>query len=179
MQKKTQEITFDLPEDTILIDVIDEILKNNNLEETAENFFNLLDDSHTLIIQNTAIAMVEKVDSQTAITEDLTKKLGITQQTAEKIIMEINQKLIPYAKIINPEEETRHLQVVSGAREIEPTIKKVNHINVEENAKINAETKKFTDEVKRISQENRDKKFNVGKFSEEKKGSDQYREPIE
>ncbi len=42
---KSKKIIFDVPGDTDMVDVIDEILKNNGIEETLDEFENALENN--------------------------------------------------------------------------------------------------------------------------------------
>ncbi len=101
-----KKIIFDLPEDITIISVIDEILKNNGLAESAQEFLDRDDNNEEprlIIVRDAALTMAEKKVPENKITELLQEHLKISKETAEKIVNDINQKLIPYAKIIDLE----------------------------------------------------------------------------
>ena len=106
MINNNKKIIFDLPEDITIINVIDEILKNNGLAESAQEFLDRDDNNEEprlIIVRDAALTMAEKKVPENKITELLQEHLKTSKETAEKIVNDINQKLIPYAKIIDLE----------------------------------------------------------------------------
>lgn len=101
---KNQRIIFDLPESADAISVIDEILENNDLKEGVEEFFNKSIKGvspRKITIRDATIDIFQKKTSEKKLVELLVKQLEISKQVAENIIKDINEKLIPYAKIID------------------------------------------------------------------------------
>ncbi len=206
---KNQRISFILPPETTLLEVINEILKKNGLEESSKDYFNKFVkgiESRTIIIRDATISLFQRKASEKTITELLGKHLKISKEKAEKIIQDVSQKLIPFAKIINSENELNNKdQVVklkeellkkikadennpisvSEEKDTHMHIKKVPITNLEKNAE-NIEEDIGSQEIEEDigSQENeiieeKNKKFGDNKFKEERKGSDTYREPVE
>jgi len=129
-EKINQKIVFNLPEEITTIDVIDEILKSHGLEENSKDFFNKIiaeeelgKESKVSIIKDVAVLIVQKKIPENKIVELLGKHLEIPQETAEKIIQDIKEKLVPYAKVIDLEKESiereRRKQEAEKQREIE------------------------------------------------------------
>lgn len=97
-------ISFVLPEDITVIEIIDNILKNNNLEESDDEFIDKDERGikpRLIILRDAAIDIFQKEISDKKIVELLAKQLDTSKQVAENIIKDINEKLIPYAKIID------------------------------------------------------------------------------
>ncbi len=105
---ENKKTVFVVPEETSLIDIISEILKNNNLEESAKEF-NDKDDQdiepRAFIILDAAFTIAEKKIPDGKLAEFLANHLGISVEIAIKIVQEIHRKIIPFAKIDNTEEE--------------------------------------------------------------------------
>jgi len=107
--------TFLLPEDLTILDVIFEILKNNNLEETESEMVKKVSQnqpSNFIIVREIASSLAGKKVSEKDASLGLQEQLKITDGTAKKIISDINQKLMPYAKTINfVQEENKKIQI--------------------------------------------------------------------
>lgn len=169
INQNNQNINFDLPEETDLIDVIYEILSKNNIKDSPEKWAkreNNHKESQAVIIKNAAVVLFKKIAPDEKVVELLQKHLDIPQETAKNILTDIKLKLIPYAKT----DTIKQPLVPTGVKSTE--IK-----SVEENAKINQENKKFTEENKNIILKNTPTK--PPQIITEKKGPDTYREPIE
>lgn len=161
-----KRIIFDLMGETTVPDIIDEVLSMNGLKESPKEFFNKSIkgiEPRKVIIRDTALALVEKKVPEKKLVELLAKHLETSHQIAEKIILEIKEKLIPYARIIDIEKEEKREEVKSipVPKPPLPYAKKIEIKDVEDNAK----------KIKKDRAEN--------KFAEEKKGPDLYREAIE
>lgn len=92
-----------------MVEVIDEILSNNSLAESDQEFLDKSDNGlepRLIIIRDAALVMAEKKVPEKKIVELLQEHLETSKEIAQNIVNEINQKLIPYAKAISDEEET-------------------------------------------------------------------------
>ena len=107
---KKKKIIFDVPGDTDTTEIIDEIMKKNGLKENLEEYFNKLtnnEEPKLIIIRDSAMVLAQKRVPEQKLIELLKEHLEITQDIAEKIISDIKEKLIPYVKIIDVEEEKK------------------------------------------------------------------------
>ena len=80
MKKQKERIFFNLPEETTLVSVIDEILKSHDLEENDEEFFNKDTNGiepRLLIVRDAAIVMAEKKIPEKKVVDLLKKQLPI------------------------------------------------------------------------------------------------------
>ena len=103
-----KRVIFDLLDDNTIVDITEGILKNNNLEESNEEYFKKAttgQEPRARIIRDTALVMVQKKIPEEKLVELLEKHLEIKKNVAENIIKEINEKLIPFAKVIDEEKE--------------------------------------------------------------------------
>lgn len=101
---ENKRIFFNLPGEITLREVVDEILRNNSLEtnrRTTEG-----GESKVAIIRDAARILFQRKVPQEKLAEFLTSHLGTSPETAQKIIGEINQKLIPFAKFVEERDET-------------------------------------------------------------------------
>ena len=97
-----------MPEEISMVDVIEEILNRNELQETSEEFFNKDIkgiEPRKIIIRDAAISIFQKKIPENKLVELLEKHLETSKETAQKIVSEIKQKLIPYAKVWEPTKE--------------------------------------------------------------------------
>lgn len=104
MEKNNKKIIFDLPGETVLVDVFDEILKNNGLEETTDDFLKSIENNQeprVLILIDSAKVIFQKKISEEKTVELLQKHLKTSKEVAEKIVTNIKQKIIPYAKEVS------------------------------------------------------------------------------
>jgi len=171
--ENNQRIIFDLPEYTTLLDVIDEILKNNGVEESDEEFFDKDirgEEPRGIIIRDAALTIAEKKLPEDKLIDFLQKHLKTSKETAEKIVSDIKQKIMPFAKKVSdglpvdagrPQMGNAASDVLSIKKEPLPYDKKIEFKNVEKNA----------EELKKAR--------TVLPQEQEHKGSDEYREPIE
>ncbi|MBU4274348.1 hypothetical protein KKE19_00880 [Patescibacteria group bacterium] len=98
-----QKIVFSLPEDITIVDVIFSILKNNGLEETPEESCEKRTKgkpSKLIIIRDAAKNIAENKLSEKDLVSSLQKQLDIPKETAEKLIKEIKEKIVSFAKKI-------------------------------------------------------------------------------
>lgn len=185
MEKNNKRIIFNLPEDITIVDAINDILKSNGLEESDEEYLKKSqknEDTHLTIIKNAAIAIYQKKISEKKLTELLEEHLETSKETAEKIVNNIKEKLIPYVKTLNLEEEKETTQEPLESPEeekLQPGAKKVDITNVEENAENVPKYKKLSGEKENTTTKEKIKKVAENKFVQEKRGPDPYREPIE
>ncbi|MDO8530299.1 MAG: hypothetical protein Q7S10_02750 [bacterium] len=188
-KSSSQQIVFNLSEDVTLLEVIKNILENNNLKESDEDFFNKDKrgkEPRAIIIKGAAVSVFEKKVPEKKIVEFLAKHLEVSEETAEKIVGDIKQKLIPFAKIVDTEKEEEiqkaaepHPEIKIDREKIIPFVKKVETKNVEENAKKmggNMTENKETIQADLNAQEI--KKVKTVLPPEEKKGPDNYRESL-
>ena len=108
-----QKIIFDFPEDISIVDITDQILGGNGFKESSEEFF----DKNTkgieplaLIIRDAALALFEKKIPKDKLAGILAKHMKISGEVAEKIVEDINIKLVPFAKIIDLTAKTAEKQ---------------------------------------------------------------------
>lgn len=83
-----------------MADIIDEILKNNGLEESDEDFFNKFDkdmEPRTLIIRDAALIIAQKKIPEEKLAELLQKHLETSQETSLKIVQDVKEKILPFA----------------------------------------------------------------------------------
>ena len=100
---KNQRLVFDLPEDMIVFDVIDEILKNNGLVEGPKEYLEKKsrgEETKLIIIRDAALVLFQKKIPENKLVELLAKHLECTKEVAEKIVQDIKEKLVPCAQII-------------------------------------------------------------------------------
>lgn len=177
METQEQRVIFNLPEETTFIDVADRILANNGLAESSAEFYEKDIaglEPRLLIVRDAAISAFLKKAPENVIIDLLKKHLETSQETAENIFREVNEKLLPYAKLYaEPIEETNSAQEIilkkiqgqkvpiKQAPAPKNYPKEVEHASVEENARQLQKARTV------IQQE------------EAKKGPDAYREPID
>lgn len=102
MDKTNKKLVFEIPGEETTADIIYSILNNNSLSETeAESVDKSIKGikSRFKILKEVAYKFAEDKNGVDA-SKALQTQLGIQEQTANKIISDINQKLIPYAKVI-------------------------------------------------------------------------------
>ena len=119
---ENKRVDFILPEGITIVDVISEILKANDLEESsAESFHkaNQNKDSRLMIVRNAAHLLVQKKIPENKLADFLAKHLPTKEHAASKIIKGIKEKLLPYAKIIDIEEEEKGAEKERRKREAE------------------------------------------------------------
>jgi len=203
---KDYRIIFDLPENIVAIEVIGEILKNNGLEESSKEFFNKSIkgiEPKKNIVRDAAIALFEKKIPEEKLSNLLTKHLETSKETAEKIIQNVKERLIPYAKEVEEDTETtrstedntttqkvilekiqektleQKLQEKPKEEPLPPGVKKPGNTNVEQNAKLME--KKSIPIVDQDLVENKGEKkvITVIEKKEEPNPLDTYREPVE
>ncbi len=177
MEKNIEpEIHFVIPGDTSVVDVIYEILTNNQLPETpSEKFQKTIVgvESRFRIIRDASLVLAAKKAPENKIVELLSSHLGTSPETAQKILADIKQKLIPYAKRISDEEPKREPVKPAAPPAPAPKLpysKEIEIKNVEENAKNMIKSEELRKVKTVIPQQN-----NRPASSE----PDTYREPIE
>lgn len=95
-----------LPENIVLPDVIFDILKNNGVGESEKEAMNKSaqgKESRLIIVRDAARVIFQKKIPEEGIIELLSKHLETSREAAQKIMTEIKEKLIPYAKIVDDE----------------------------------------------------------------------------
>ncbi len=105
---KEQIIVFDLPEDVIISDVINEILTNNSLEESDDEYFDKLDkgkETRLAITRDATLTLFEKKVSEEKLAEIMAEHLETSKENAVKVIGDIKKKILPYTKKITIPEE--------------------------------------------------------------------------
>src|SRR5260221_1352002 len=103
-----QRLIFELPEETTIVEVIENILESNNIKEDDDEYFDKVirdEETRNIIIRDAAITIFEKKISDKKVVDLLAAHLGISKETAEKIVVEIKEKLIPFAKMADFEKE--------------------------------------------------------------------------
>lgn len=112
---------FTFPGETTIIEVIDEILKNNGLTESPGEFFNKStkgQEPRAIVVRDAAISLTRKKAPEDVIASLLQKHLATSKEVAQKIISDIKEKILPFAgrkeapeksstKIDLPEEEKK------------------------------------------------------------------------
>ncbi len=214
MENNKKVIDFDLPEDKSIIDVIYDVLEKNGLGlgEDPDTWPDESEETQAMIIRSAAITIFQKKIPGEKLIEFLQKHLKTSKETAENIVTDIKEKLIPYAIVIEekkmPELSVQEILLEKiknnvSFKENPPLpitkVKKVEIKNVEDNAELHQRDKIYTDEMKKIIQEEPKKEIlekNEGVIlvepqKEEKKtvtedqsnhknsSTDTYREPIE
>ena len=127
---------FDYPKEAILIDPIDEILKNNGLGESSKEFVDKDVEGiepRAMIIRDAALTIAGKKIPEEQLVELLQKHLGISKETSEKILSEIKQKIVPYIKMVKLEKEIDQNQIKNRVEKVSLDIKKTSITNTEEN----------------------------------------------
>lgn len=117
--------------------IIFDMLKNNGLEETKEDFLKRLSEKRLLqgeIIIGTAEKIFLKEDTKDNLITFLQTELNTTKKTATKIYNEILEKLIPIAdkytlpdnknQIVEPMQKTEILKEKIQNEKVKPTINK-------------------------------------------------------
>ncbi|MBX4200713.1 hypothetical protein KW786_01145 [Candidatus Parcubacteria bacterium] len=107
MQENNKEkIVFIMPGEANKFDAIGEILKNNGLEENPLAYRQKLEkglEPSFEIVESAALALAGKKISEDKLAELLQTHLETSLETAQNIVGEIKEKLIPYAKIADAE----------------------------------------------------------------------------
>ena len=109
METDTKNIVFNLPENITSADIISQLLKSNGLEESDEEFFNKDAEGiepRFVIVRDAVRTMVEKKIPDEELIGILSKHLEIKKEVAENIIKNIREKLIPFAKVVDSQEES-------------------------------------------------------------------------
>ena len=102
------KIIFELPETTIIEKIINEILKDNNLEESSDEASRKSTqggESRAIILKDNISVVLQKKIPDEKLVEFLVKHLEISEEVAMKIIRAIHEKIITFAKITNANEE--------------------------------------------------------------------------
>ena len=121
-KKKLLGEFFDFPENTTLDKAIDEILKRNKLEKgNDETLGKTLQEveSKAVIIEHAALTIIKKIIPENKLVEFLEKHLEASNETARKIVKDINQTIIPFAKTTNSQgdEETSAVETEETKKE--------------------------------------------------------------
>jgi hypothetical protein len=164
-----EEVFFALPEEKSLSEEIMKILENNGLKESPSDFFkkdSQEKEPYAIIIRDAALSLVKKIVPEKTLLDFLHKHLKISLKIGEKVLEEIKEKLIPYIKILTPQEIEAKTQKENLENEL---LKKIG------NPPQNPVKREVS--VKSVPQEEHTK-FNQNTFASEKKGPDTYREPI-
>lgn len=186
METNNKQIIFDFPDNISIIDIINNILKNNGLQESYETWLEKdtgNEESKTYIIKDAALVIFEKKIPEEKLVQLLQKHLETTKTIAEKVITDIKEKIIPYVKeefIQLPQEKylspTQKLIIekikynpqIKKDLPLEETIKDIKIKSVEENA-----------EILKKERENKIKIDKVAQSSQNKIQTDKYKENIE
>ena len=112
-KNKKQRIILDLPGETTMVEVIEDILKNNGLEESDDDYFYKSikgEESRFIVMRDACFVIAKRKIPEDKLLEILAEHLETSKETAEKILSDIKQKLIPFAKwvpIITEEEKRK------------------------------------------------------------------------
>lgn len=120
MEKNNKTIIFNLPGETVLADVFDEILNNNGLEETTDDFLKSIENNQeprVLLLIDVAKTIFQKKIPKDKTVELLQKHLEISKEKAEKLVIDIEQKIIPYVKEISNKEGEEDLKEKLSAQD--------------------------------------------------------------
>jgi hypothetical protein len=175
MENSNKKIIFSIPGEDSVTDIVYSILQNNGLPETisesVEKSINNIP-SKSNILKSAVYDLANKKITEIALVQLLQTQLQTTEAVAKKIVSDVNQRLIPFAKEKDfslEQEET--LQPIKDTEKdsFSSFIKKPEITNVEENEKIKYPEPK-------MSQKNPLPEKPIEKKSS---GSDTYREPIE
>lgn len=82
--------------------MLGEILKNNGLQESEEEFFSKLKqgkDPKEIIIRDAATTIAKKIISEGKLVELLQKHLEVSKEITEKIVAEIKKNLLPLLRV--------------------------------------------------------------------------------
>lgn len=170
-----------------------EIAKKYNLPETTEEIIKNVREkklSREVLLDYLIKDLVTKKISFKEFILNLEKSLEIQKETAENLAKDVKESLLPFLDVISEDERERYnAEKAQQKRYVGPKadtqtlpyVKKPDIANVEKNAEETQKEKKFTDETKKSMQEQKKEKIKVSsnRFSDEKKGSDTYREPID
>jgi len=202
-----ENIIFELPdESTDLVDVIYDILDKNGLglSDDPDKWPEEKEKTQAITIQDAAIDVFKKIPEE-KILLSLQKYLNIDSQKAKDVLFDIQQKIVPYIKVTKPGELSAQeiiMEKIRSHQEAPQTpssgIKKPSITNVEENAQALQKEKKYTDDFKKFTQEEFEKKpaktiekipikelpdqedqIRRNGFDDQKASQDSYREPIE
>ena len=102
-----KNITFENSGDIDVDDIIAEILKNNNLEETMDDYFKKVNEGKTpwadtlyKLSRNLASGNISEKDFIFLIQD----KLQISQQNTQKILEQVKEKILPLTRVLNDSE---------------------------------------------------------------------------
>ena len=179
MKKGNGKIIFELPETISLVDTIDGILAKNGLKENIEELFNKYkkgEELRAVIVKDAALILFEKKIPEEKLVEFLQKHLQASKEAAQQIMVDIKERLIPYARKVNAAELAKERLIISEFKEDLSNIKKPEVTDVEENAEKIRKEKRLTKNQGESTQEGDKAKADeiLGKTK-----LDQYRESIE
>src|SRR3989344_3930877 len=207
MQKEiNKRIIFNIPGDTTLVDILEDILRNNGLTESDEEYFNTSQqgkEPRLLIIRDAMLILIQNKVPEKKLASFLSTHLKTSPKVAEKIIEEIKEKLLPSVKEVTNgtekieitekstdtqkillekiQQKTREQKLQQKPKEepLPPGVKKPKNTNVEQNAKLME--KKSIPITDQDSVENKGEKNVITVIEKEEKPNplDTYREPIE
>jgi hypothetical protein len=217
VEKEKLRIILTEKGDAMILD----ILKNHGLEESDAEYFNKSikgQEPRFMIIRAAAITILQKKIPEQKLIELLEEHLEIPKNTAEKILSDTKEKILPELKIYpdeqfnDPDFREKVSQEIFGSEtqatssEIKTQTdelikklsanknivvpqpleqKKVTYIkkapvtNVEKNAQDIQKSRQNVGPQRDKTAEQETKKFGDEKFTNETKGPDTYREPIE
>ena len=167
-------------------DIIVEILKNNNLQESWDNYFEKIDkgkEPWSDIIYQSTKNLVAGNFTESEFISEIQKQLKTTEQTAKNILKEVKEKVLPLARIISKdeiEEETdvempiKPLQKPIGVSEILFQTKKLTPLN-----SISSTPKTPRDTKKPINKKIKKTEIKQDALQHQRKQNDKYKEPIE
>ena len=115
METDTKSIIFNFPGDVTSADIIEQILLTSGLGENEEEFSEKDAkgiEPRFIIVRDTAYAMIGKKIPEEKMVEILAKHLETSKETAQKIIQDINEKIVPFARTTSSDSEAEKSRVV-------------------------------------------------------------------
>lgn len=194
---KNKRIIFALPGDVTTAEVMNAILKGNGLEESKREYLEKSiqgEETHLTIIRDATFVLAKKRVPEKKLVEILAQHLKTSQQVAEKVVADIQQKLTPYAKEITIPKEEEKEKIVEELSTQELLIEKIKQGISNDNKVTSKEylpPESLPETIKKIDVEDVEKNAEELKKKREetakpgtvgaqgKEQEDKYREPIE
>jgi len=156
-------------------DVIIEILENNGLKESLEDYIDKIDKKQEPwldILYKSAKDVAGGIMADTDFVINIQKQLNISEQAAKNILKEIKEKLIPMASVLTEEEIEKESLESTSADTNELANEKKTFSNDKKPMIERKAREKETKTIEPVPEKN------IPKIMQ-KKGPDSYREPIE
>lgn len=187
MENNNQKIIIFKKGGKDLIDIIEEILANNGLKESSNDYIekirqkkNTLFDALYVSAKNLASGKIV----ETNFLSDIQQKLNISEQTAKNILKEIKEKFLVLVEVVSGDayeiKEAAPNFKIETRQSIEPTpLPEKKEKNIESKTKSVAPVKKRV--VKEKNEIISEQLKNPAEYTQpvQKKQNDSYREPIE